>query len=69
MWGNEKRHFTKGTFPNVSNTGKWQDVGHYTQVIWRTTTHVGCGVATGNGNVVMVGRYSPPGNVDGKSVY
>jgi hypothetical protein len=69
MWGNEKQHFKKGTFPNVSNTGKWQDVGHYTQVIWRTTTHVGCGVATGNGNVVMVGRYSPPGNVNGKSVY
>ena len=69
MWGNEKRHFIKGVFPNVSNTGKWQDVGHYTQVIWRTTTHVGCGVATGNGKVVMVGRYSPPGNVNGKSVY
>ena len=69
MWGNEKQYFVKGIFPNVSRTGNWESVGHYTQVIWRNTTQVGCGVATGNGNIVMVGRYSPPGNVSGESVY
>ena len=69
IWGDEKRYFIGGIFPNVSSTGKWQDVGHYTQVVWRNTTQVGCGVATGNGIIVMVGRYSPPGNVVGQRVY
>jgi hypothetical protein len=69
IWGDEKRYFIGGIFPNVSITGKWEDVGHYTQVVWRNTTQVGCGVATGNGIIVMVGRYSPPGNVVGQRVY
>jgi len=69
MWGNEKQYFIGGIFPTVSRTGNWEDVGHYTQVVWRNTTQVGCGVATGNGNIVMVGRYSPEGNVNGQSVY
>jgi len=69
MWGNEKQYFKGGIFPDVSSTGNWENVGHYTQVIWRNTTQVGCGVATGNNNIVMVGRYSPPGNWLGQSVY
>ena len=69
IWGGEKQYFIGGIFPNVSSTGNWADVGHYTQIVWRNTTQVGCGVATGNGNIVMVGRYSPPGNVYGESVY
>jgi pathogenesis-related protein 1 len=36
--------------------------GHYTQVIWRRTTHVGCGIATCGKKAVIVCRYSPPGN-------
>jgi len=69
IWGNEKRYFIGGIFPNVSSTGNWKDVGHYTQVVWRNTTQVGCGVATANGNIAMVCRYSPGGNVRGQSVY
>jgi len=69
IWGDEKRYFIGSIFPNVSSTGNWEDVAHYTQIVWRNTRQVGCGVATGNGNIVMVGRYSPPGNVDGQPVY
>ena len=69
MWGDENRYFVRGIFPNVSSTGNWEDVAHYTQVVWRNTTQVGCGVARRNGNIVMVCRYSPLGNVDGRSVY
>lgn len=41
----EKRHYRHAAFPHVSRTGSWQDVGHYTQVVWRDTREVGCGSA------------------------
>ena len=67
-WIDEKRNFIPGIFPNVSRTGNWYDVGHYSQMIWPTTTHVGCGVATGWQWDFFVCRYSPPGNRNGSPV-
>jgi hypothetical protein len=67
-WLNEKPNFVPGIFPNVSKTGDWYNVGHYSQMIWGTTTHVGCGSATGAQWEYLVCRYAPPGNQDGKSV-
>ncbi len=65
----EKRHYKSGgNFPQVSRTGKWRDVGHYTQVIWRETTDVGCAVVPGGGNDWLVCRYWPAGNIYGKPV-
>lgn len=68
-WGSEKKYFVYGTFPRVSNSGNWADVGHYTQMIWRDTLEVGCAVATAGGNDILVCRYSPPGNYIGQKVY
>ncbi|MEA1071543.1 CAP domain-containing protein [Sphingomonas sp. LY160] len=62
---NERRDFRAGAFPNVSRTGKWSDVGHYTQVIWPTTTRVGCGTAANATDDFLVCRYSPRGNMPG----
>jgi hypothetical protein len=64
-WAAEKRHFRRGIFPNVSRTGDWKHVGHYTQMVWPTTTRVGCGLASSPRWDVLVCRYSPPGNRDG----
>lgn len=69
MWSSEKQYFVNGTFPDVSNTGNWQDAGHYTQMVWRNTTEVGCGLASGNGNDVLVCHYNPAGNVIGQGVF
>lgn len=68
IWLREKDNFISGIFPNVSRTGDWSRVGHYSQMIWGTTTHVGCGAATGAKWKYLVCRYSPPGNQDGKPV-
>ena len=64
-WLEEKAHFTRGTFPRVSRTGSWADVGHYTQMVWRDTSAVGCAVARGRQADVLVCRYAKPGNVVG----
>ena len=69
MFLEERRYFRAATFPDVSLTGNWKDVGHYTQIVWRDTREVGCAVDSGNGRDVLVCRYHPPGNELGKSPY
>lgn len=66
-WIRERSYYRPGLFPAVSRTGNWMDVGHYTQMIWRTTTHVGCAVHRTARFDYLICRYSPPGNVDGRS--
>ena len=64
----EKRDFRPGVFPEVSATGKWQDVAHYTQIVWPETREVGCALVTAKKRDALVCRYSPPGNVFGATI-
>ena len=66
-WVGEKRYFHPGIYPNVC-AGDWSQCAHYTQMIWPTTTDIGCGIAPGGGFNWLVCRYSPGGNKDGKPV-
>ena len=68
LWTDEKRLFYPGAFPNVTRSGNWSDVAHYTQMIWKGTTHVGCAIHDESGWRYLICRYSPPGNKDGKAV-
>lgn len=68
-WIGEKAQYRHGIFPNVSRTGNWAEVGHYTQLVWRGTTHVGCAIASRGDRSVLACRYSPPGNIDGRRAY
>jgi uncharacterized protein YkwD len=43
--------------------------GHYTQIVWRATTAVGCGAAHSSFREVWVCEYDPPGNVVGQRPY
>jgi hypothetical protein len=67
-WSSEKRFFMPGTFPNVSRTGSWEDVGHYTQMIWPQTSKVGCALASTTRIDYLVCRYAFKGNIDGRPV-
>lgn len=66
-WLAEKRFFHAGVFPNVCN-GEWSTCAHYSQMIWPTTTDIGCAEASGSAHTWLVCRYSPGGNKDGKPV-
>ena len=61
----EARDFRPGVFPEVSRTGDWSHVAHYTQIVWPTTTKVGCALASSASTDYFVCRYSPTGNKDG----
>ena len=65
-WVDEGRYFRAGQFPQISSTGDWRDVGHFTQMIWKDTRRVGCAVASGGGWDYLVCRYSSPGNIFGE---
>ncbi len=65
----EKQHFRNGTFPEVSTTGRWRDVGHYTQVVWRETQEVGCALVRNDSDDFLVCRYWPAGNWYGRDVF
>ena len=64
----ERAQFRPGVFPDVSTTGRWQDVAHYTQIIWPTTSRVGCATTRGIFYDYLVCRYAPAGNVTGGAI-
>lgn len=66
LWIAEKRNYKAGVFPANSRTGNLEDVGHYTQLMWRSSDHVGCALARGRNDEFMVCRYSEGGNVIGE---
>jgi hypothetical protein len=66
LWLAEKSDYRPGVFPNNSRSGDVEKVGHYTQVIWRSSRQVGCATAVGKDEEFLVCRYSEAGNVMGQ---
>jgi len=64
-WAAEKKDYKGGTIDaNLV-------AGHYTQIIWRKTTEIGCGLAVcpAKNYVIAVCNYNPPGNYEGESPF
>ncbi len=62
-WGGEKQHYDFAS--NTCAAGKV--CGHYTQVVWKSTTEIGCGKAVcADHSQVWVCNYAPPGNWRGQ---
>ena len=64
-WAAERRLFKPGFFPDVSKSGHWQDIAHFTQLVWPGTSRVGCAVHRTERLDYLVCRYAPTGNVVG----
>ena len=65
-WYSEIKDFKYGPL----NTNNWAKTGHYTQMVWRTTTRVGIAKAKcPSGATIIVANYSPIGNYMGQKPY
>jgi pathogenesis-related protein 1 len=65
MWGNEYAHYDYS-----ANSCAWgQMCGHFTQLVWKDTKEVGCGMARDSNREVWVCNYNPPGNIVGRKPY
>jgi pathogenesis-related protein 1 len=66
-WGAEKRNYDYAN--NSCKPGKV--CGHYTQVVWKTSTQVGCAYAVCEDSLdqVWVCQYQPAGNIVGRKPY
>ncbi len=64
-WESEKSDYS-GNFLNSAN---WRKIGHYTQIVWRNTTQLGCAKMVCNNNLIVVCNYNPAGNYMGQKPY
>ncbi|EFQ31695.1 SCP-like extracellular protein [Colletotrichum graminicola] len=64
-WIKEKEDYKGDTISETNYMG----FGHYTQIVWESTTKVGLAVASNSQGTYVVARYSPPGNFIGQKPY
>ncbi|XP_020234028.1 pathogenesis-related protein 1-like [Cajanus cajan] len=66
LWVDEKPYYDYDSNSCVEG----QMCGHYTQVVWRNSTRIGCAkVKCDNGGTFVTCNYSPPGNYIGQRPY
>ena len=65
LWYNEMSNYP---FDNPGG-GDFESYGHFTQVVWKASTTIGCGLADCSGSLLLVCEYNPRGNVAGAQEY
>lgn len=68
FWATEEQYFNHRN--PVYKSGKGRKYGHYSQMIWRNTTHMGGAMQKcKHGGEIWVCNYNPHGNVIGEKAY
>uniref|UniRef100_A0A1I7U092 SCP domain-containing protein n=1 Tax=Caenorhabditis tropicalis TaxID=1561998 RepID=A0A1I7U092_9PELO len=68
-WWSELKDFGVGS-DNILTSAVWdRGVGHYTQMAWETTTHIGCFVQNCPSFTYSVCQYGPTGNYMNQLIY
>jgi len=62
-WYNEVARY------NFSAPGFSSATGHFTQIVWRASTQLGCAMAVCSGQTFWVCRYSPAGNITNPGMF
>ncbi|CAL5091582.1 unnamed protein product [Urochloa decumbens] len=66
LWVAEKQWYDHDS----NSCAAGETCGHYTQVVWRDSTAIGCArVVCDNGGIFITCNYNPPGNFEGQSPY
>src|SRR5262245_42896813 len=60
MWYDEGERY------NFKRGGFSMNTGHFTQLVWRSSERLGCGMASCRGLEIWVCNYDPAGNVEGE---
>ncbi len=69
LWRNEKQFYIESQPVPENCSQSWDKCGHYSQIVWSQTTHIGCAAAASQTNDYVVCRYDPPGNIQGQRAY
>lgn len=65
-WGAEKADYNYA----ANSCADGEMCGHYTQMVWKSSTEMGCGMAfCSDDSQVWVCNYRPPGNYAGRKPY
>jgi pathogenesis-related protein 1 len=73
-WIDEEQYYSYGKVGDDSTCQQGQMCGHYTQVIWKSTSKMGCAMSkykTGQYKnwYIVVCKYQTPGNYEGETPY
>lgn len=64
-WASQQKAYEALGSPAISESNK-KSVHEYTQLVWKTTTKLGCGIAGGKNGTVITCEYVVAGNVIGQ---
>jgi hypothetical protein len=68
-WYSEVSQYMFTRTPWTSNQPNFKNIGHFTQMVWKSSTQLGCGAAKGANCYVVSCHYSPAGNMVGDSSF
>uniref|UniRef100_A0A0K0FX99 CAP domain-containing protein (inferred by orthology to a human protein) n=1 Tax=Strongyloides venezuelensis TaxID=75913 RepID=A0A0K0FX99_STRVS len=59
-----KKWYDEIEYYNFNKQGFLKATAHFTQLIWKGSSKIGCGIGVGSTRVYTVCKYSPAGNLD-----